>query len=50
MKIETPVLKRLGPVPMWRGEQKCLDTLETVYRKAREAARRRLAASAAPLK
>ena len=42
MKIESTVLKRLGPVPFWRGEAKCLDTLEGVYRKATEAARRAL--------
>ena len=42
MKVESTVLKRLGPVPFWRGEAKCLDSLETVYRKATEAARRTL--------
>jgi len=36
MKIETPVLKRLGPVPFWRGEKKCLDELERIYRRAIE--------------
>ena len=41
MKIETPILKRLGPVPFWRGEKKCLDELETMYRKAMEAAAKR---------
>lgn len=39
MKIETPVLKRLGPVPFWRGERKCLDSLEEIYRRAIERAR-----------
>ena len=39
MKIETPILKRLGPVPFWRGERKCLDTLETSYKRAMESAR-----------
>ena len=34
MKVETPILKRMGPVPFWRGERKCLDSLEEVYRKA----------------
>lgn len=34
MKIETPILRRLGPVPFWRGEQKCLDELERMYRRA----------------
>ena len=38
MKIETPVLKRLGPVPFWRGESRCLDLLETIYRRAISAA------------
>ena len=38
MKIETPVLKRLGPIPFWRGSVKCLDELERIYRKARTAA------------
>ena len=42
MKIETPILKRLGPVPFWRGERRCLDGLEEVYRKAMESARRRM--------
>ena len=34
MKIETPMLRRLGPVPFWRGERKCLDELERMYRRA----------------
>ena len=38
MKIETPILRRLGPVPFWRGSAKCLDELESVYRRARAAA------------
>ena len=42
MKIETPILKRLGPVPFWRGERKCLDALEVMYRKAIERANRAL--------
>ena len=46
MKIETPVLRRLGPVPFWRGEGRCLDELEKIYRKAMEASRKRLAADA----
>ena len=42
MKIETPILRRLGPVPFWRGTGKCLDELEKIYRKAIEAARTRI--------
>ncbi len=42
MKIETPILKRLGPVPFWRGEKKCLDSLEVMYRRAIERAERLL--------
>lgn len=42
MKIETPILKRLGPVPFWRGEQKCLDALESIYKRAMEAAQKAL--------
>lgn len=34
MKIETPVLKKLGPIPFWRGGEKCLDSLERMYRRA----------------
>lgn len=41
MKIETPILRRLGPVPFWRGCGKCLDELERIYRKAIEAAKAR---------
>jgi hypothetical protein len=39
MKIETPLLKRLGPVPFWRGETRCLDVLEPMYRRAMERSR-----------
>ena len=35
MKIESAVLRRLGPVPFWRGEKKCLDELNRIYRKAK---------------
>lgn len=42
MKIETPILKRLGPVPFWRGTVKCLDELQKIYKRAGEAARRKL--------
>jgi len=38
MKVETPILKRLGPVPFWRGSTRCLDGLERLYRKAMRAA------------
>jgi len=40
MKIDSPVLKRLGPIPFWRGERRCIDALEEMYRRAREAATR----------
>jgi len=40
VKIETPILKKLGPIPFWRGEKRCLDTLEEIYRRAREATAR----------
>ena len=43
MKIESAILRRLGPVPFWRGEKKCLDALERIYRKAAEVARAALA-------
>ena len=42
MKIESPVLKRLGPVPFWRGSGKCLDELQRIYKKASEAAAEKL--------
>jgi len=48
MKIETPILRRLGPVPFWRGETKCLDELERIYRRARAAAAEHGTTSAAP--
>ena len=42
MKIETPILKRLGPVPFWRGSTKCLAELERIYRRAMSAAAERI--------
>jgi len=42
MKIETPVLRRLGPVPFWRGEKRCFDALEEIYRKVCAGATERL--------
>ena len=42
MKIESPVLRRLGPVPFWRGTSKCIDELQRIYKKAQEAAAARL--------
>ena len=42
MKIETPILKRLGPVPFWRGEKKCLDELQRIYNRAIESAKGKL--------
>lgn len=48
MKVESDVLRRLGPVPFWRGTGKCLDELGKIYRKASEACRRRLEAETMP--
>ena len=45
MKIESPVLRRLGPVPFWRGTVKCLDELQRIYKKAAEAAAAKLGRS-----
>ena len=42
MKIESPVLRRLGPVPFWRGESKCLEALQRIYKKAAETASAKL--------
>ena len=42
MKIESPVLRRLGPVPFWRGSVKCLDELQRIYKKASAAASEKL--------
>ena len=47
MKCESAVLKRLGPVPFWRGERKCLDALGEMYGRAMERAQERLAAARA---
>ena len=47
MKIETPILKRLGPIPFWRSSEKCLDSLEVVYRRAALHAGKLLARNAA---
>ena len=44
MKSESAVFKRLGPVPFWRGERKCLDLLSEIYCRAMERAQTRLAA------
>ena len=42
MKIESAVLRRLGPVPFWRGEKRCLDELQRIYKRAAEAALRQV--------
>lgn len=42
MKIESSVLRRLGPVPFWRGEKKCLAELNRIYKKAKIFAESRL--------
>ena len=48
MKIESPVLRRLGPVPFWRGTKKCLPELDLVYRRATEAAANAIAVEPEP--
>jgi len=49
MRNEPAVLRRLGPVPFWRGERKCIDMLSEMYRRAMESAQTRLAAAGAGL-
>lgn len=39
MKIEVKTVRRLGPVPFWRGEKRVQEQLEEVYRKAIEKAK-----------
>lgn len=41
-KIESPVLRRLGPVPFWRGEKRCLPELSRIYARAMDRAREEL--------
>ncbi len=43
MKIDSPVLKRLGPIPFWRGNVKCLSELNRIYKQAKVFAEQRLA-------
>ena len=38
MKNETPLLKRLGAVPFWRGRERFIPSLEAIYRRAAERA------------
>ena len=47
MKIESAVLRRLGPVPFWRGGKKCLDGLQRFYNKAAEAAQEKVLSACA---
>lgn len=42
MKISSPILQRLGSIPFWRGEQRCLDALDKIYRLATERAQKTL--------
>ena len=50
MKIESAVLRRLGPVPLWRGTSKCLAELQRIYRTAAAAASERLVHGESPRK
>lgn len=36
MKIDLAVLRRMGPIPFWRGEKKFMDQMELLYKKAIE--------------
>ena len=38
MKTEPDTLEKLGPVPFWRGTEKCRESLSEMYRKAMRAA------------
>ena len=38
MKSDIPVLEKLGPVPFWRGTEKCREALAEMYRKAMQRA------------
>ena len=38
MKTESDTLEKLGPVPFWRGTEKCREALAEMYRKAMQAA------------
>lgn len=49
-RSEAPILRRLGPIPFWRGERRCLDQLGEIYRKAMESAQRELGGGKAPPK
>jgi hypothetical protein len=31
MKDTFPILKRLGPIPFWRGQDKCMGELDKMY-------------------
>lgn len=48
MVIKTAILKRLGPIPFWRGEKKCQEELEKIYKNAAEKAAYALADTAKP--
>ena len=34
MKNDIPAVRRTGPVPFWRGEERIRERLEAIYRKA----------------
>ncbi len=48
MKNDIPLLKRLGSVPFWRGQDRFLPSLEAMYRRAGERAAAALESSRRP--
>lgn len=40
MKDTFPILKRLGPIPFWRGQAKCIGELDKMYSRASEKAKK----------
>ncbi len=44
-KPESQTLKRLGPIPFWRGKEKCTEALKKIYTRAMDFAAARCHAS-----